>query len=223
MDRDQLIRLSDKLAALSEFVSVLEKGMDSADLLPFVSIAMDDLESSSSRIRDPYYSANALKTGSGLSHSDILANLILRTASHLYQSGHVAESDSLAKANKLLHGIDFFPRNPIPEVFMLVHPVGTVIGRIALPSFSVIYQGVSVGARLPDEENYDYPIFNGPVVLFSHSSIYGNCIVGQNVVFGAGSMVLECDIPDDSVVLGQFPNHRFLTGGKQIIDKFFAG
>lgn len=222
MDRGQLIKLSDKLCAISDSFSVLEKKLDSADLLPFVSRALDELVSSSSQIRDSYYSASALKTGSGLYHSDILANLILRSASHLYQSGNVAESDLLAKANKLLHGIDFFPRNPIPDVFMLVHPVGSVIGRITLPTLSVIYQGVSVGARLPNEDEYSYPRFSGPVVLFANSSVFGNCLVGENVVFGAGSMIIECDIPDDSVVVGQFPNHRFLPGGKKIIDKYFV-
>lgn len=222
MERDQLVRLSDKLCVISDSLSVLEKKLDSADLLPFVSRAVDDLVSSSTWIRDRYYSETALKTVDGLSHSDILANLISRTASHLYQSGNVAESDLLAKANKLLHGIDFFPRNPIPDVFMLVHPVGSVIGRITLPTLSVIYQGVSVGARLPNEGECSYPRFSGPVVLFANSSVFGNCLVGKNVVFGAGSMVVECDIPDDSVVVGQFPNHRFLPGGKKIIDKYFV-
>lgn len=221
MNRDELTGVTNKLVALSASVTIFGNDMVSSDLLPYVSGAMEDLERSTLHIRDTYYSPELLQSGAGLGHSDILANLILRTASRLRGDGHANESDILAKVNKLLHGIDFFPREPVPDVFMLVHPIGSIVGRIALPSFSVVYQGVSIGARLPNQETHDYPVFEGPVVFFSHASVFGSCLVGENVVFGAGSMVVGCEIPSNTVVVGQFPNHKFLPGGKKIIDKFF--
>lgn len=148
---------------------------------------------------------------------------MLRVSSHLLQQGNTSESHSLSKANKALHGVDFFPVSVIPTVFQFVHPVGSVIGRAQLSPFTIVYQGVSIGAKMPstEEEVAGYPVFEGPVILFARSAVFGKSKVGPNVVFGADSMVIDQDIPSDSIVVGRYPNHRILPGAGKIFQKFF--
>jgi serine O-acetyltransferase len=208
---------------LNEFIRLfsLAPGIE-IDLRPAISQSVQELHDSARFIRDRYYDANAILTGAAFLHSDLLANLILRVSGHLQASGLNSESHSLAKVNKALHGLDFFPTSRIPNVLKLVHPIGTVIGGVELHSYSVIYQGVSVGARIPNSEEDLYPVFEGPVILFARSAVFGNSRVGPNVVFGADSMIIDLEVPGNSLVVGRFPHHRILPGGGEVFRKFFT-
>ena len=42
--------------------------------------------------------------------------------------------------------------------------------------------------------------------MFSNSSILGSSHIGNNVDLGAGAIVKNQDIPDDSIVFGESPN-----------------
>jgi len=207
----------------SLFSLVSRESSKEVDLRPAISKSLGELHHSAQFIRDPYHDPEAIRSGTAFLHSDLLANLILRVSSHLQQDGFTTESHSLSKANKALHGVDFFPASSIPDVFQFVHPVGSVIGRAQLSSFTIVYQGVSVGAKMPstEEEVQGYPVFEGPVILFAGSAVFGKSRVGPNVVFGAGSMVIDQDIPADSIVVGRYPNHRILSGAGKIFQKFF--
>ncbi len=107
----------------------------------------------------------------------------------------------LSLLNKALNGVDLFYNVSMPNVFMLVHPVGSVIGNATYSDFLVVYQNCTIGA-----DGDKYPVFSGPAILYSGSSVIGECHVGRNVVFVAQSLALRRVIPDDSVVTGRFPN-----------------
>jgi serine O-acetyltransferase len=224
METINLDFLNSRLNHFSNLFSLVpnEPGRE-VDLREAISDSIRDLHYSAQFIRDPYHDPAAILSGAAFLHSDLLANLILRVSSHLQQNGLTSESHSLSKANKALHGVDFFPTSVIPAVFQLVHPVGSVIGRAQLSSFTVVYQGVSVGARIPSAEEgaQQYPSFQGPVILFARSAVFGNSSVGANVVFGADSMIIDQDVPADSIVVGRYPNHRILSGADKIFQKFF--
>ena len=53
-------------------------------------------------------------------------------------------------------------------------------------------------------------------------SVIGACNVGSNVVFGAGSSIIDRDIPDDTVVLGSFPQNRLLPNRLSVKERCFA-
>ena len=155
-------------------------------------------------------------------HSDVLASVILRASGYLSSKGQTFEAESLAKLNKVLHGLDFFPREVLPPGVLLVHPIGAVIGRVSFKQFTVIYQGVTVGGHPANDEDVRYPLFNGPAVLFSGATVLGGTTVGAHVAFAANSMVIDEDIPAGALVVGQYPNHRILAGrGERISEMFF--
>ena len=214
--------INSRINQLMELFSMTPKSLGGElDMRPAIKESVKELEESGRLIRDRYYAPELFQSGEALLHSDLFANLILRVASHLSLTGFNAQSHSLAKVNKVLHGLDFFPTSPIPAVLKLVHPVGTVIGSTQLKSFSAVYQGVSVGARIPNSDSDGYPVFEGPVILFARSAVFGNSIIGPKVVFGADSMVIDVEVPANTVVVGRYPNHRFLPGGSEIFQKFF--
>lgn len=63
------------------------------------------------------------------------------------------------------------------------------------------YQGCTVGG-----DHNTYPVIGHHVRLFANSTVLGESHIGNNVWIGAGALVKNTDIPDNSLVFGQSPN-----------------
>lgn len=108
-----------------------------------------------------------------------------------------------ALLNKALHGIDLFGHVEMPKHFLLVHPVGTIIGRGKFEDFLCIYQGVTIGGKHSRDGNVIYPTFGENVTIFSNSSIIGNTEIGTNCIIGANTNVLDGKFKEPNrIILG---------------------
>ena len=119
--------------------------------------------------------------------------------------------------NKIMHGLDLYYSVQMPAIFMLLHPVGSVIGRAKYNDYLVVSQNCTVGA-----ETDVYPTFGSGVVLNSHSSAIGDCRIGDNVVLGAGAMLVDTSIPSNTVVVGRYPNIRKFANKRTVVERHFA-
>ena len=100
-----------------------------------------------------------------------------------------------------MNGCDMFYEVELPEVFMLDHPVGSVIGRGTFGNGFTFGQTCTIG-----NNNDIYPVLGQNVTLCANASILGNCHIGDNVTIGADACVKDEDIPANSIVFGQSPN-----------------
>ena len=123
----------------------------------------------------------------------------------------------LSHLNKRLHGVDLFYSVSMPDIFLLVHPVGSVFGSAKYSNYFVGYQNCTIGA-----EGSSYPFFEEGVICYSKTSVIGDCKVGENVVFGANSFVLNSIIPENTTVVGSYPNHRLLLNKLSVKDRIFS-
>jgi serine O-acetyltransferase len=106
--------------------------------------------------------------------------------------------------NKALHGCDIFYEVELPDIFLLVHPLGTVLGRAKYDDFLIVYQRVGVGS------NHDvYPKLGKHVTLRPGSSVLGNSLVGDYCSIAAESLLLDDNLPDHHVYIGN-PRDRKL-------------
>ena len=115
-------------------------------------------------------------------------------------------SSKIFLLNKALHGLDLFYARTMPDIFLLVHPIGTIIGNASLSNYLTIYQGCTIGHL--DSNNSSVPKIGEHVTMFSNSSLLGNCEIGRNVVIGANSYLINTSIKDDKIVTGQYPNTK---------------
>ena len=104
----------------------------------------------------------------------------------------------------------------MPDIFMLVHPVGTVLGNANYENYFVAYQNCTVGA-ITDS----YPVFETGTILYSGCTVLGSCRFGENVILGANSMLINTDIPSNSLVLGQYPCHKVVNNSKSVRERCF--
>jgi serine O-acetyltransferase len=99
--------------------------------------------------------------------------------------------------NKSLHGIDAFYEVELPSIFLFVHPLGTVLGRGNYADYFLVYQRCGVGS------NHDiYPTLGPYTTLRPGSSILGQCTLGRNNTLAAESLLLDRNLSNDSVYIG---------------------
>lgn len=136
-------------------------------------------------------------------HTDQYAVFLyyLANTAHRLAPGHPIAEKAYA-LNKALHALDAFFEVELPAVMLLVHPVGTVLGRGTYADYFCSYHNCTVGANFKDE----YPIFKPGIVMYSGARIVGRTTVGANTFIGTGTIVRDAGVlPDDSVLFGVTP------------------
>ena len=114
--------------------------------------------------------------------------------------------DKIYYLNKIFHSVDLFYAIELPAHFGAEHPLGAVMGRAKYSNGFFFYQGCTVGGTRDKKGNLFYPEIGENVHMYSNSSILGDCHIGNNVNIGAGCIVKNQDVPDNSTVFGQSPN-----------------
>lgn len=103
--------------------------------------------------------------------------------------------------NKIMNGCDLFYEVDLPEIFILDHPVGSVLGRAKFGDYFKFGQNCTVG-----NNRGIFPIIGDNVTMSAGSMILGKCNIGNNVILGAGACVKDQDVPANSLVFGSTPN-----------------
>lgn len=116
-------------------------------------------------------------------------------------------ADRLYALNKMLHAVDIYHQVELPKVFLLVHSVGTVLGRAEYGEYLVVYQGVTVGGTLDEE----YPVIGSRVSLFANSSVLGKAQIGDDVMVSSRAFVMNEIIPSGHIGFGISPNIAYKT------------
>lgn len=117
------------------------------------------------------------------------------------QSNAPLLADKLYYLNRLMNSVDLYYQIELPAVWGCEHPLGSIMGRAKFGNSFFFYQGCTVGG-----DHNTYPIIGEHVCLFANATVLGESHIGNNVWIGAGALVKNTDIPDNSLVFGQSPN-----------------
>ena len=110
-------------------------------------------------------------------------------------------ADKVFFLNRIMNSCDLFYEVELPEIFMLDHPVGSVMGRAKFGNYFSFSQNCTVG------QNRDiFPVIGNHVTMSANTMVLGKSHIGNNVILGAGAYVKDENIPDNSLVFGQSPN-----------------
>lgn len=167
-------------------------------------------------IRRKYYFDGANTIFNHL-HGDHYASYLYYLSNTAHRAGDAELAQQLFLLNKALHGADLFYAVDLPDIFLLVHPVGTVLGNARYADYFVAYQNCGVGSL----EDGIYPTFAGENVLFARSSVLGNSTIGRNVVVGANTFVLNTDVASNHTVVGSYPQLRTFPHAGSVIERLF--
>ena len=104
--------------------------------------------------------------------------------------------------NKSLHGLDAFYEVELPDIFMVVHPISTVLGRGKYDDYFLVYQRCGVGSN-----HNIYPTIGKYVTLHPGASVLGNSIINTKTAIASESLVLDKSIGSNSIYIGNPKSH----------------
>lgn len=159
-----------------------------------------------SAIRDPYYSTDGIcpyHLGQYTTFLYFLGNTISKKLLN-EDSTDIAQNlcDKIFMTSLTISSADIYYKHEMPDIFLPAHPLGTVLtGKAKIGNYFFFMQGCNIGIN-----NGKGPILGEGVVMWGNSKIIGDCHVGNHVMFAANSYIKDMDVPDNSIVFGQFPN-----------------
>jgi serine O-acetyltransferase len=178
--------------------------------------AFERLEHCFSRIHRKYYEKDGKPVFDHL-NGDHMASLLYFFANTVWREANdEGMATRLFYLNKIMHGLDLFYSVKMPDVFLLVHPLGTILGNATYSDYLVVYQNVTVGAVTTV-----YPKFGEGTILYARAGVIGSCESGNNVVFAANSFIVDQRISADTVVVGQYPSHRLVPNRQPVRARCF--
>ncbi len=120
----------------------------------------------------------------------------------------------VSQVGRLLTGIEIHPGAKLGEGLFIDHGSGVVIGETAEIGDNVtIYQGVTLGGT-GKETGKRHPTVGDNVVIGAGSLLLGSITVGDNVQVGAGSVVVQ-NVPSNTTVVGN-PGRPVITAGAKV-------
>jgi serine O-acetyltransferase len=136
-------------------------------------------------------------------HGDQYAMWLYFLSNQMFRDGAPAPwCSKLFLLNKALHGCDIFYEVELPSVFLLVHPLATVLGRGKYQDHLLVYQRCGIGS------NHDiYPSLGRHVTLRPGSAVLGDSRVGDFCSIAAESLVLDHEVPANTVYFGNPRDH----------------
>jgi serine O-acetyltransferase len=82
--------------------------------------------------------------------------------------------------------------NKIPDVFLIVHGIGTIMGKAEYSNYFVIYQGCTIGAS-----HGIYPKIGAGVTITANSSVIGKSIIGNRATISTRTTIFQKEVPKD--------------------------
>lgn len=177
-----------------------EAPVSSDALMPAIDPALERLEHCFQAIDNKYFFDGETAVFSHL-HGDQYCMWLYLLANQLYrQQAPAALCSKLFLLNKALHGCDIFYEVALPSIFLVVHPLGTVLGRATYSDYFVAYQRVGVGS------NHDvYPRFGRHVTLRPGAAVLGRAVIGDDCQIATESLVLDRALPAGTLYIGRPP------------------
>ena len=105
--------------------------------------------------------------------------------------------------NKTLNGIDLYYEIKMPDIFYLIHPVGTVLGRAKYNNYFVAYQNCTVGSN-----KGFFPKIDEHVTMRPGSSILGKSDVKSNCEISINSTLMDLNLKKNSIYIGNPKNYH---------------
>ena len=135
-------------------------------------------------------------------HSDIYAQFVYFLSNTIWKnSGNIIACTKLFYLNKTLHGINCTYDTKLPDIFLLIHSVGTVLGKANYSNYFVACQNVTIGS-----DKGVQPILNEGIYMGPGSMIIGNCNVGFFSHFSINSVLLNRNTNNNSLIIGSGSN-----------------
>lgn len=150
-------------------------------------------------------------------HGDQFAQFLYCLSNVAFRDlGDVVLAQKVFLLNRARHGIIVMYDTQLPEIFLFVHPVGTMIGKGNYSNFTVFYQNVTIANDITE-----IPTVGQGVIFYPGSFLVSKGLIGEGAVLTAGTVVRYDEIPPNHIVSGTSPNLTMTPRKRDILGRFF--
>ena len=178
--------------------------------------ALERVEYSFSRIVLRGYSDAGEATFSHLQGDQYAAFLYFAANSAWREAEDVPLASKLFLLNKALNGIVIMYDTQLPDVFVLMHTVGTVLGKANYGNYFVAAQNVTVGM-----DRDGTPSFGERVVLYGGSVVIGKSNIGDRVTIATNTTVRGETVPSGHIAAGTSPDLSVKPATRDVSELYF--
>lgn len=186
------------------------------DLTRVVPIALERTEHCFSRVAMAgYCDANGQAVFDHL-HGDQFAMFLYFAANTAWKDfAEVSLAKKLTLLNRDRHALVVMYDTALPEIFLVPHTVGTVIGKADYHNYTVFCQNVTVTS------DYAELHVGEGVIFFPGSFAGGHCSIGDGVVLTANTTVIYENVPPHMLVRGASPKLDMRPRKRDLLARFF--
>lgn len=167
----------------------------SGALTGYVRLALERVEHCFRHIALPRYTRHGQAAFDHL-HADQHSQYLYFLANTVYQQeGDPQLAAKLFGLNKALNGFNCMYDTQLPDIFVVAHGMGTVLGKAHYGNYFMCCHNCTIGAI-----RGIYPTLGEGVILSAGASIIGECRIGNNVVVGPACTVVKTDVPDNTLI-----------------------
>ncbi len=125
----------------------------------------------------------------------------------------------ISQVSRFFTGIEIHPGAQIGQRFFIDHGMGVVIGETTRIGDDVtLYQGVTLGGT-GKQKGKRHPTIGDRVVISAGAKVLGSIEIGNDVLIGAGAVVIK-PVPDNCTVVG-VPGKIVKVGGEKVLSDQF--
>lgn len=132
-------------------------------------------------------------------HMDQYSAFLYYYANSIWKlKGNTAFADKLILLNRALSGMWVSYKNNLPDIFLLAHPVGSVLGNANYANYLVVLQNVTVNTVEKVKDNLSYNIGEG-CFLSAGAKIVGDVNIGDWCTVGVNTVLHNRNLPDNTL------------------------
>lgn len=186
--------------------------------------ALERLEHCFRQIRVGHYCRDGVARFNHL-YSDQYLVFLWFLSNELWRRGRSASAmNKVYLLNKALHAFDCAYDTRLPDVFVIIHGVGTVLGKAEYGDGLVVYHGCTVG-----QTQNRYPRLGRGVGLGAGATVIGSCELGDGASVGANCALIHARVEagasayrDDTGALRRVAGRPAAIAAQYFSDDFLA-
>lgn len=131
--------------------------------------------------------------------------------------GDAALAKKFTLLNRARHAILIMYDTQLPDIFLIPHTVGTVIGKGTYGDYLVVCQNVTIANDLTTRLTVE-----PGVILFPGAFVVGTGTIGTGSVITANSTLQYQDVPPNTMVSGRSPDAVMRARKRDFLGRFFV-
>jgi serine O-acetyltransferase len=133
-----------------------------------------------------------------------------------YKINDIPLASKLFYLNKTLHSFHCMYDTILPEIFLVIHGVGTILGKATYSSYFVVTQGCTIGTSANEA-----PKIGAGAIMYPNSSIVGKSVLRENCCIANGAFVSNYESQANELIIGQSPDLKIKSNRADRLDYFF--